>query len=188
MTEDQPIWQRIDYERDKAFALFCIYRDLGPTRSIEKVSVKFLEDDGENITSRQLERYSSKFKWVERASAYDDYLDQIQIEKNLEAIEEMNKRHAEDAQTVQKAALDDLNSVYYDDGESKASVESRRNAAARTWDLGVKNERLARGAATEKIEQSGKIKQELSGEVKTEGRAEKIKDLFREAEKGNDAA
>jgi hypothetical protein len=161
MSQENQIWKRIEYERDKAFLLFSIYRDLGPTRSLEKVRVKYGESKVEKLTSQQIEKYSSKYNWVERASAYDDFLDEKRMEENWKAIEEMNKRQAEDAQTVQTKALEDLKDVFSDEN-SKASPEGRRNAAARTWEIGVKNERLARGAATEHVEQTGRIKQEHS--------------------------
>lgn len=167
MSEDRPIWQRIEYERDTPFAQFCIYRDLGPIRSLEKVSVKWREDVGESISVRQLERLSSKYNWVERASAYDDYVDERQIEANLKEIEEMNKRQTEDAIIIQEKAMEQLDEKL-PLADTKASPEQRRNAIARTWEIGVRNERLARGAATEKIEQSGKVKQEHSGKIEGE--------------------
>ncbi|MBZ2166334.1 hypothetical protein, partial [Methanobacterium spitsbergense] len=148
MSEDNQIWKRAEYERDKAFVLFTIYRDLGPTRSLEKVRVKYREDEGEKLSLKQIETYSSKYSWVKRASAYDDFLDEKRMEENWKAIEEMNKRQAEDAITVQTKALQDLKEVDYSSEEFKASPEGRRTAAARTWEIGVRNERLARGAAT----------------------------------------
>ncbi|MBZ2166997.1 hypothetical protein, partial [Methanobacterium spitsbergense] len=148
MSEENQIWKRIEYERDKAFLLFSIYRDLGPTRSLEKVRVKYGESKVEKLTSQQIEKYSSKYNWVERASAYDDFLDEKRMEENWKAIEEMNKRQAEDAITVQTKALEDLKDVTYSAEEYKASPEGRRTSAARTWEIGVRNERLARGAAT----------------------------------------
>ncbi|AEG18655.1 hypothetical protein [Methanobacterium paludis] len=160
------IWTRQKGERSKAFHLFCIYRDLGPTRSIEKVRLKFGESKGESISSTQLEKYSSNNNWVERSEAYDDYVDERQREKNINAIENMNERQAEDAVLIQKEALDDLQDATEDE-RSMASLESRKNAAARTWKIGVDAERLARGVATEKVEQSGTIKQRHSGSIDT---------------------
>lgn len=164
MSNNKQKWTRIKYENSKAFALFCIYRDLGPSRTLDKVHQKYIEDSSETISLRQIASYSSKNGWVERAEAYDDYLEEKTRLDNEKEIEEMNKRQAEDALEIQKAALDDLKNVDYS-MEYQASPEGRRTAAARTWKIGADAERLARGMATDKIEQSGTIKQKHSGQV-----------------------
>ena len=161
------IWLRQKGERSKAYNLFCIYRDAGPTRSQDQVHQKFNEDSKDSISHRQVASYSTQHDWVERAEAYDDYVDEMQVEKNLQAIVEMNRRQAEDAVQIQKQALDDFNNAE-EDLRSMASLESRKNAAVRTWKVGVDTERLARGMATEKVEQSGMIKQRHSGRVEVE--------------------
>ena len=144
-------WGKIKHEQSKAFYYFSVYRDMGPFRSIDKVSEKCQENDGEDPPSvRQLQRYSSKYDWQERALAYDAYLDEKKRKANEEAIMEMNKRHAADAMEVQRLALRDMEDVTPME-DSRASIEGRRNAAVRTWEIGVKNERLARGEATELI-------------------------------------
>ncbi|MGB9979391.1 hypothetical protein [Methanobacterium sp.] len=168
MSEGKVIWKRIDYERDKAYALFCIYRNDGPTRSLPKVRASWRESEGEDISIKQLETYSSKYNWVERASAFDDYEDEKRLEERWKEIEEMNNRQAEDAIKIQEEAMSELTAKKLPLADTKSSPEARRNAAARTWEIGVRNERLARGAATDKIEQSGKIKQEHSGRVEQE--------------------
>lgn len=167
MSNSKQKWARIKYENSKAFALFCIYRDFGPTRTLERVHQKYIENSSETISLRQIASYSSKNNWVERSEAYDDYLEEKTRLSNEEEIEKMNKRHAEDAKTIQDKALDDLSNVDYST-EYQASPEGRRMAAARTWKIGVDAERLARGVATEKVEQSGTIKQRHSGEIETD--------------------
>lgn len=145
-------WEKVKYEHSKAFYYFTIYRDLGPFRSIKKATVKGRESGGEDnaISLKQAERYSSKYNWQERALAYDAYKDEKQRKANEDAIMEMNKRHADDARTIQKIALGDLKDVVVAEN-SMASIEGRRNAAARTWKIAVDTERLARGEATEHI-------------------------------------
>jgi hypothetical protein len=65
-------WERLPDETDKAFAAFCVYRDLSSGRSIEKVQEKLGKNAG---YIRVLYDWSSKNKWVDRVKAYDDYLD-----------------------------------------------------------------------------------------------------------------
>lgn len=180
---EKKIWTRQKGERTKSYHLFTIYRDLGPNRSQRRAHekhVKMVQDEGDSkvkpVSLQQFERYSSDWNWVERAEAYDDYLEEKSRLNNELEIEKMNKRHAHDAEQIQNAAIKDLLNVEpYD--ESKASIEGRKNAAARTWKIGVDAERLARGVATEKVEQSGMVKQKI--ESKGEGKgliADKITD------------
>lgn len=165
MVDAKP-WTRLKGERTKAFNLFTIYRDLGPERSLKRAHAKYTEaapDQGDSmakpVSKQQLEIYSRNNNWVERAEAYDDYLEEKTRLSNEKEIEEMNKRHARDAKIIQNEALSDLQDTFVDDDSpSKASVEGRKNAAARTWKIGVDAERLARGVATEKVEQSGTMK------------------------------
>ena len=68
----------LEKETSKAFAAFCVYRNLGVTRSVDKVA----EQARQNLVktsscTRCLDDWSSRFNWVERAKAYDVY----QLEK-----------------------------------------------------------------------------------------------------------
>ena len=66
-------WDRLPNERSKAYRLFCLYRDLGPTRTLEKLS--HVKDSNLNRveTRPNLKVYSRKYQWVARARSYDDY-------------------------------------------------------------------------------------------------------------------
>ena len=60
-----------DRERDessKAFEAWSIYRDLGAQRSLKKTAELYY---GSTSNVRQLQRWSSRFNWVERARASD---------------------------------------------------------------------------------------------------------------------
>lgn len=64
------IWDKQPDESTRAYACFCDYRDMGAGyRSLAKVGEKW----GKSISL--LERWSSKHKWVERATAYDSQVD-----------------------------------------------------------------------------------------------------------------
>lgn len=161
MATDDQIWTRRKGESSKAYGLFCKYRDIGPSRTLEMVIENLTEDHQTSPDS--LKQFSRKWDWVRRAEDYDDYLDEQQREKNLESIREMNERQAADAVLIQKEGLSALQSVY-DDSESKAAIETRKKAAASTWEIGVRNERLARGVATERTEQRGRVKHDFNGD------------------------
>jgi hypothetical protein len=71
VVDEKPIWQRIETDTDKSFAAFCVYRDLGADRSIQKTQEKLSKSSG---YLRVLYEWSSNGNWVERAAAYDEYL------------------------------------------------------------------------------------------------------------------
>jgi hypothetical protein len=58
-------------ESSKAFSAFKIYRDLGPERSLVKACESYY---GSTANLAQIKVWSSKFDWVDRARAYDDWL------------------------------------------------------------------------------------------------------------------
>jgi hypothetical protein len=77
-------WERLPAESAKAFAAFCAYRDLGPERSLNAAY-------GEGRAPGHWSQWSSEYRWVERATAYDAYLDAERRkvrEAKLRALEE----------------------------------------------------------------------------------------------------
>ena len=69
---DQP-WTKRDDETQKAYRAFCIYRDAGRDRSHEYVRKELGRSSG---YTRWLEEWSSEHDWVDRAHAYDQYLEE----------------------------------------------------------------------------------------------------------------
>ncbi len=157
------IWERQKDESNKAYHIFCIYRDMGPNRSLEKTRQKIGKPAG---YIRWLHTWSSKYDWVTRAQAYDDYIERKKREEKEKAILEMAERHARLAMAFQQRVAQRLQEI--DPAElSPADM-------ARWLDIATKLERLSRGEPTE-IE-----KQEHSGDVEVEIR------LVDEDEYGND--
>lgn len=56
-----------------AFAAFAEYRDLGSERSLNQVRIKL------GKSQDLMERWSSRWSWVERAKAYDAHIDAIKL-------------------------------------------------------------------------------------------------------------
>ncbi len=82
MTTTQS-WQRQPTESAKAFNAFKTYRDMGASRSLEKVREKLARTAGYD---RQLQEWSSQHGWVARAVAYDAHMDdlaQAELEKRI---------------------------------------------------------------------------------------------------------
>lgn len=136
---DGPIWERLPGESAKAYEAFCIYRDLPPhERSLKAVAEKLGgKRSGKSRALRPLERWSSRYRWVERAAAWDEEQDRQARAAQLEAIKEMRERHAREAMMLQKKAIERLNSM--DPRELSAADVLRFLIEA------AKLERLARG-------------------------------------------
>lgn len=62
---DRPIYERLENETPKAWEAFCIYRNMGRSRTLERV-VKELQK-----SLQQIGKWSSTYKWVERVAAFD---------------------------------------------------------------------------------------------------------------------
>lgn len=90
-VEDDQTWTRRKGESSKAYGLFCIYRDLGPSRRMEDLT----KDN--NISHDSLRQFSMKWKWVSRAEDYDDYIDENFRTKNEKRILEMRREQAQEA-------------------------------------------------------------------------------------------
>jgi hypothetical protein len=85
-------WERQRGEPTRAFAAFCVYRDLGPGRSITAVA-RIL---GRNRVG--VGKLSARYRWVERAAAFDREEDRRKLEARFAEAERMATRHAQVAQ------------------------------------------------------------------------------------------
>ncbi|HUM43488.1 MAG TPA: hypothetical protein PKI14_11125 [Fervidobacterium sp.] len=131
------LWDRQPGESAKAYAAFCAYRDLGAERSLEKV--RHLLDKPR--TKKWLGVWSAKYNWVERAKAYDDYIEKKKRAEKEKAIMEMVERHAKLAMAFEQRVAQRLQSV---DPE-----ELTPNDLARWLEIATRLERLSRGEPTE---------------------------------------
>lgn len=142
--EAREIWERQDGETTKAYRAFSLYRDMPPSRrSIARVA-KAINDElvrqgGQRkpYLVRQCQKWSSKYRWVERAHAYDDELDRIARAERAEAIREMARRQASLGRALQVIAGNRLKDI---DIRNLSADDIRRYI-----ETGVKVERLALG-------------------------------------------
>jgi transposase-like protein len=93
-----PGWSRMPKESTRAVEAVREYLKMGASRSIAAVSIKL----GKHLSL--LERWSTKWGWVGRATAYDDYLakqEQMEIEKQAIARgEERRRRDGEQSEML----------------------------------------------------------------------------------------
>jgi len=85
-------WDRLDEESAIQFAAFAHYRDMHPKiRNILTMcqDARYARDD--------CKAWSPKFRWVERAQAWDDHQDKVRQMARIKTIEELTKRQAQQA-------------------------------------------------------------------------------------------
>jgi len=147
--EGKQAWDRQAGESSKAYAHFCLYRDMGVSRSLRTLE----EVDGCTSGYRQLGRWSSRWRWVERCEAYDDYLEYQRRLQQEEERREMTKRHAKMGMLAQSFAVRKLEKMANRIEQDEEHVSPAD--VARILDIGVKVERLARGEPTDSHEVMG---------------------------------
>jgi hypothetical protein len=163
-------WERQSSETDDAFAAFVLYRDLGPSRTIEQAHDAYLQRNKHKAKERvrsgkkkgqgptHWADWSARFKWVERVRAYDDHIDSI-------ALEERQKATAAEAAKWAKRRMAQRDREW-DIGEqlqAKAQqlltqeLEARAGDSARLAESGSKLARLAAGMETDHTKVTGAI-------------------------------
>lgn len=80
MSARQP-WHKIPGETRHSRRAFRCYLEMGPMRSIRRVSAQI----GKHRTT--IDRWSSRFNWVARADEYDEWLLNRAIEKRAQVVE-----------------------------------------------------------------------------------------------------
>jgi hypothetical protein len=146
---EQHEWDRLSGESSRAYAHFCLYRDMGLARSIRQLTKD--SNCGSKVT--QLMRWSSRWRWVERSQRYDDHLqyqDRLRQEKERK---DMLTRHGKIAVLGQNLVVKGIEKLLADVEQGKRDLSA--SDASRLLDVAVKIERLSRGEPTEISELGG---------------------------------
>ena len=147
--EEKHDWDRQPGESSKGYLHFALYRDMGQDRSLRK-----LAQAGEcRAKVGQLERWSSKWQWVDRSQRYDDHLqyqDRLRQEKERR---DMLSRHAKIAVLGQNLVVKGIEKLIAQIEQGKRDLTA--SDASRLLDVAVKVERLSRGEPTEISELGG---------------------------------
>ncbi len=112
-------WNRLPQETAPAFEAFGVYRDMASGRSLANV--------GRDLEKHKtlIERWSSRWGWVERAAAWDHHLDDRKLEVAVDEVEERTRRHLAATQAMQGIAVRTLRSLQL--GEKELTpTEARR--------------------------------------------------------------
>ena len=113
---------------------FDYYFALGANRSYQAVADKY------GVSKTAIVNRAVSEGWQERVERLEAKARERADEKAVESVEQMNTRHLKAAKIVQAKALETLRSV---------SLTSAMDAV-RALDLGIKQERLARGEPSER--------------------------------------
>lgn len=86
-------WEQQPGESARAFAAFCIYRDLGAKRSL---NAAYQEQSGSTSTAPGTwTAWSREHAWVERAEAYDQHLEQVRLAARDQRYRELESRRVD---------------------------------------------------------------------------------------------
>lgn len=138
MADVKP-WEMQPEETMKAYEAFCVYRDLGPSRSMRETAEKLGKSQG------LMEGWSVKHEWGKRAAAWDAEQDRINRQEQMKEIAKMRKRHAD----IAKKALDKVEAAI----DSIDEHEMSNVDIARLMAEAAKLERLSRGDVGDVIEE-----------------------------------
>ncbi|MFF9265869.1 hypothetical protein [Streptomyces longwoodensis] len=122
LAEDgRDLWDRQPGESAKRWGQFCVYRDLGRTRTLKRVAERL------NVTHRTAQQYAHSFRWSTRAEAFDRHMD----EQWVAAIQERQRRMVQDhlklAAEFHGKAMDAITSLV---GQNLNATETVRVATA----------------------------------------------------------
>lgn len=144
-------WDRLDAtgETEKAYGAFLAYRNMAPAgRSLRRAvplayGPEYTEDHALFDSKwQQMQRWSTQHQWQDRCRAWDRYEADARFAAELEAIRTMRDRHAAIATHALTKAVEGLRGH-----TGKIAVSD----IVRLIDVGVKVERLARGAPDETV-------------------------------------
>ena len=140
-------WERLDGESGVAYSAFCAFRDYGMDRNIRKAVDAAEKDEAKRVKRyRMWRKWSTQFRWQERAADYDRYtekLKQTELRKTIEAQGEMHRAVTGKMLEVVKKKLDLMNP-----------------------------DELTQGSVTEWVQTAVKAEREAAGLVSSNGRPE----------------
>jgi hypothetical protein len=141
-------WERLEAESSADYHLFTLFRDFGPTRSVKKIHKRYNGKEFEYALVT-LQGKASRYKWFERAEAYDDFLSSEELKENKELIMQFRKKVTKRAMKLMDKAWKDMEK---DDG-GLTQKESRER-----YKLGFETFRQTHGLdKEEKVEHAGSI-------------------------------
>ena len=123
-------WKQLLDESGKAYYAFSLYLREGHWRSLRKVADAL----GKGVSyESQLEKWSAKYKWFDRAQAFDTWVDTRQMRQYLAEQQAAFERHIEHASQIEEKVFDEL--------MSRDLKEMKLSELIRLYDIAGKIER-----------------------------------------------
>jgi hypothetical protein len=138
IEDDSDSWEQFPAESAKAFSAFCVYRDMGPNRSLAKTAHTMNRPPGYKQT---LWEWSTKYEWRSRCLDYDRHIEKVAQSEKENAIREMADRHARDAVKIQQMVMEALETTSLEAAPPRDLI--------RLWERAVRAERTSRGLPAE---------------------------------------
>lgn len=107
-------WDQQPRESDRQYGRFLRYRDLGRMRSLTAVS-KTLTAIGDKLTYNTIKYQSHRYRWTERAQAWDRHQDLTDSTRILQARREIIDKHLTAASALLYKALLAVKKIKSDD-------------------------------------------------------------------------
>ena len=128
------IWERRSGESAEAYAAFSLYRDMAYRTEDAKGNIKISDVPLVRRSARAvaiqvgkneslLERWSVTWDWVNRAEAYDRFIDAEALRKANAKLADMRARHIALAKIMQSKGAQAMNSVKPDDIRMKDAIK-----------------------------------------------------------------
>ena len=144
-------WERQKGESEIQYMCFCVYRDLGPYRSLRAAAQQLGKSE------ILMQTYSQKHKWMMRAKLWADELDKKKREAVVKEVQEMAKRHINQSIAFQRVLVLPVEAIMKKinndpDGKHRSfnganmdKLFDKALKAAQTFSEVVKVERVSRG-------------------------------------------
>lgn len=142
MTNTVNLWERKASEPDKAFLRFKRYREMGTKRSLRDLAHE------ENVKLSAIAKISSQFNWKVRVAAWDNHIDKISQQDEIDEICAMKKRQISLALKAQKVAAQSLDillkQIESSDEQENHLTQLNLMNLSKFLDIGCRLERLNR--------------------------------------------
>ncbi len=114
------LWERLESDTPKSYEAFCVYRDMGASRSLDK-AWKQHKNSIKN-TPRYFAQWSIDHNWQERVQAWDDYQDSLRQERKLQKRIEIENNVVSDYDLLRKM-IEKRKAIYEDTNYKALPIE-----------------------------------------------------------------
>lgn len=143
-------WEQLPEESSRAFASFIAYRDMGLRRSYHALAQQI------NKNPSSVAELSKRHDWLERARAWDAFVDREIQKEQIEAVRIMKQRQIGLAIKAQEAAEKGLKRFIAQFSEDKdgnvSPYATKPDGLSKLLDTGCRLERLNRDEPEQNIE------------------------------------